>query len=104
MITKENKPTNKQGVVPDTHRHHHKQGLTCDCRNCGVEFKQYHRRHIYCSQECEWEKNGTDTFPQTCNDCGCTDTVPSMGRGYVCNTCRKLRLNRTRTDVAPRKP
>lgn len=98
------KTTNKQGITPSIYSHHHTQDLTCDCRNCGVEFTQYHRGHVMCSKECSWEKRGANVVDMACTDCGCTDRAPHNNLGYCCDTCKKLRLNPDRTDVTRRTP
>ena len=98
------KTTNKQGITPSIYSHHHTQDLTCDCRNCGVEFTQYHRGHIYCDLKCKCEDRGIPYGPQTCGGCGCTDDTQIKSRGYRCTTCKALSLNPDRTDVTPRKP
>jgi hypothetical protein len=99
---KEYKPTNKQGVRPDPRKLHHLQGLTCDCKQCGKEFVQFHEGHILCSQECGWKHRGVETVVRACGDCGCEDVAPAKPRGYRCTSCTKLKLNSTRTDVVRR--
>lgn len=98
----EYKITNKQGIIPNPRKHHHEQGLTCDCKQCGEEFTQYHDAHVYCSKKCHWDYKGVKTSDHTCNSCGCTDNVPNPGKGYRCESCRKLALNPERNDVTRR--
>jgi hypothetical protein len=99
---KEYKITNKQGVVPNPRRPHHIQGLTCDCKQCGEEFTQYHDKHAYCSPLCMWDHKGFSHKPRTCGGCGSIDEATTEGQGYVCSTCRKFRVNPSRTDVKRR--
>lgn len=96
--------TNKQKKTPDPRKPHHEQGLTCDCRQCGKEFRQYHPRHIYCSPTCQWDKEGVAHGPRACNDCGCVDEAPLKGASYVCYSCQKFRVNSKRTDLKRRIP
>lgn len=100
----EAKITNKQGITPNPRVHHHKQGLTCDCRQCGTEFTQYHNRHVLCGKECDWIRQGLILDDLTCVDCGCTDRVPVRKNNYRCETCKKFKLNPTRTDIQRRTP
>ena len=100
MFTK--KITNKQNQEPNPRLHYHVQGFTCDCKQCGVEFKQYHDKHVYCSAVCMWDYKGIKHQPTECTDCGSVDDVAVHGKGYVCDTCKKLRLNPERTDVTRR--
>lgn len=95
--------TNKQGVIPNPRVHHHEQGLTCDCRQCGKEFTQFHNKHVYCSGVCMWDHKGIAHEPRTCNDCGCTDEATTQGKAYVCDSCRKFRINPQRTDTKRRR-
>jgi len=101
-MTKVKKWTNKQNIVPNRLVHHHEQGLTCDCKQCGTEFKQYHNEHVFCSGPCMWDYKGIPTADRECSDCGCVDRTTTQGKAYVCSTCRKLRINPTRTDVIRR--
>ena len=98
----EYKITNKQGVIPNPRKHHHEQGLTCDCKQCGKEFTQYHDAHVYCSSVCMWDHKGMKHEPRTCKDCGCTDEATTQGKAYVCRSCQKLRINPDRNDVRKR--
>jgi hypothetical protein len=104
MAKKEKKITNKQGAIPNPRKPHHKQGLTCDCKQCGVEFTQYHPKHVYCSPVCQWDYEGRAHAPTQCSGCGCVDDVAVHGSGYVCRICKMLKLNPKRTDVTRRVP
>jgi len=93
------KITNKQGVVPNPRKHHHVQGLTCDCRQCGEEFTQYHNNHTFCSERCAWDYRGVPWTEVPCTDCGVSVEIPKSSRGGVCTRCSKKRINPERTDV-----
>lgn len=98
----EKKITNKQGLLADPRKHYHTQGFTCDCKHCGVEFSQYHDKHVFCGEVCRLDHKGVAHHLQTCNDCGCVDDVANKPRGYVCDSCHKFRLNPERTDMVRR--
>jgi len=103
-MTKVKKWTNKQNIVPNRLVHHHEQGLTCDCKQCGTEFKQYHNEHVFCSEQCQWTYNGVETTIKTCSRCKKQDPRPvTRSLGYKCTSCRKLSMNPQRTDVIDRK-
>lgn len=100
----EKKITNNQGVIPNPRQHHHVQGLTCDCKGCGVEFTQYHDKHVFCSDVCMWDHKGIKHSEHKCSGCGCVDDVAVHGSGYVCRNCKMFKLNPKRTDVKRREP
>jgi len=103
-MTKVKKWTNKQNIVPNRLVHHHEQGLTCDCKQCGTEFKQYHNEHVFCSGPCMWDYKNIKHEPTKCNDCECVDDVAVHGKGYICVSCKMFRLNPQRTDITRRTP